>query len=151
VNDEPMREAFEKWAESEGYDVSVSKSVPAYGYLNTNTREAFEGWQAACKWKNTRAQASATEGDSLVWHNPAPHAAAPSVPSTKTVTVRLGDTRSNAKAREVESINASDEDIRAWADRHDLALSITSAREAFEDAATAHLLDNSTQRGDKEK
>ena len=63
MNDETMREAFEKWAESEGYDVSVSKSVPAYGYLNNNTREAFEGWQAACKWKNTRAQASDSDSD----------------------------------------------------------------------------------------
>lgn len=111
---------------------------------------------------NTRAQASAPEGgEAVAWLDPKTGDAITSqrkndwetyfgvgaIKKASAYTIPLY-TSSNAKAGEVVLSHASDEEIRAWADRHDLALSITAAREAFEDAATAHLLDNSTQRGE---
>ena len=59
MNDETMREAFEKWLAEEMQDDDPLKNKRGK-YLDPETLFAWEAWQAA--W-NTRAQASAPEGE----------------------------------------------------------------------------------------
>lgn len=59
MNDEMMREAFEKWLAEEMQDDDPLKNKRGK-YLDPETRFAWEVWQAA--W-NTRAQASAPKRD----------------------------------------------------------------------------------------
>ncbi|MET3654036.1 hypothetical protein [Dyella japonica] len=139
MNDETMREAFEKWADLEGMSIEVWSNGL---YYEPSTHEAWVIWQSA--WN--RAQASAPEGEAVAWITPQ-HLAQLRTDDKKNPIGVVGAlvysrnilhtncqeiriplfTRSNAKAGEVEFAYAMGWRRAAiWADRDDLICDIDS-------------------------
>ncbi len=150
MNDETMREVFEKWARKET-DFDLSR-VASGEYLFTAASDAWTGWQAA--W-NTHAQASAPEDvESLIntcvgWvsavacNGSLAYAAQDDIKREITKLFTL----SNAKAGEVDRLvntrgykaaRHAIECLRATAEFRDEEGEDTDAIEAFLDALSTH-------------
>lgn len=47
-----MKDAFEKWAKEQGFDLT-EEADGSYKWFDT--RNAWEGWQGACAWRDSQA------------------------------------------------------------------------------------------------